>query len=97
KIMIRQYITSILFFYVVGVDNVFLGVRSANNEIPYSVGMLKKKGEPVTFVNNNPISQTILKKIIENPGRTELYTTAGKLQLELVFNESGGTGFQETF
>ncbi|CAG8808104.1 2268_t:CDS:1, partial [Racocetra fulgida] len=45
-------------------------------------------------VNNDPNSQIDLKKIIENPGRPELYT-AGKLQLELVFNESRGTGFQE--
>ncbi|CAG8838465.1 2898_t:CDS:1, partial [Racocetra persica] len=45
KIIIRQYVTSIL-FYVVGIDNVFLGVRNANNEIPYSVGTLKKIEEP---------------------------------------------------
>ncbi|CAG8852787.1 40832_t:CDS:2, partial [Gigaspora margarita] len=88
-----------------GLDNVFLGVRNANNEIPYSVGTLKKIGEPVMLsvqkkddaylsVNNDPISPTVLKKIIENPGRPELYS-AGKLRLELVFNESGGLGFQE--
>ena len=46
NIIIRQYVTSIL-FYVVGIDNVFLGVRNANNEIPYSVGTLKKIEEPV--------------------------------------------------
>ncbi|KAF0425147.1 hypothetical protein F8M41_006363 [Gigaspora margarita] len=90
---------------LVGVDNVFLGVRNENNEIPYSVRTLKKIGEPVTLsvhkkdnaylnVNNDPISQTVLKRIIENPGHPELYT-AGKLQLELVFNESEGIGFQE--
>ncbi|RIB08570.1 hypothetical protein C2G38_2211345 [Gigaspora rosea] len=91
---------------LVGVDNVFLGVRNANNEIPYSVETQKNKRTPLRFhkkddtylsVNNDPISQTVLKRIIENPWRPELYTTAGKLQLELVFNESGGTGFQENF
>ncbi|CAG8819995.1 18146_t:CDS:2, partial [Dentiscutata erythropus] len=92
---------------LVGIDNVFLGVRNTNNEIPYSVGTLKKIEDPVMLsvhkkddaylsVNNDPNSKINLKKIIENPGRPELYT-AGKLRLELVFNESGGTGFQENF